>query len=348
MTRALLGELKMTVLPEAELAKSFQRDIDSIATSLIEHYSLKFQQDIDHLSSPLMRWLDFRFRYVDPFPREVVYSNKFPKTELNAEASSALQKLEESVKTGTDINPYQGRGLILRNDSSGERKDARTDLLWADWGIHHFHLSNEPIPSHQYFSKPADFLVFCLVCGNVVAIIDVLPHPNREGFANPTLIETVFENWPDYMAQFRLNGILPDGHKSQQEIHALRSNGVNASLSFKGSAYLSPGLGVSSASTPMKLVMVHDRLQAHVRDLARLVSDVNSQFRTPEITALDSPSFSLARTANGLAIYEKNTKQAFLLPESEVGKPAGLLQIIHDLVLPRWACQSLDAHSGTV
>ena len=332
----------MTVWLEADLAQSFQRDIDNVATSLIGLYSLKFQQKIDHLSSPLMRWLDFRFRYVDPFPREVVYSNKFPKKELNVEALAALQRLANSISAGEDINPYQGRGLILRNDISGERKDARTDLLWADWGIHHFHLSNEPVPSDQYFSKPADYLAFCLVGGNVVAFIDVLPHPDKEGFANPGLIETVFENWPDHMEQFRLKGILPDSSKNQQEIHALRSNGVNASLNFEGSAYMSPGLGVSSASTPTKIVIAHDRLRAHIRDLAGLVFDVTGQFRTPEINALEtSPCFSVAPTANGLAIYEENTKQAFVLPEVEVGKPATILQLIHDLVLPRWARQSL-------
>ena len=339
----------MTAWLEADLAQSFQRDVDNIATSLIGLYSLKFHQKIDHLSSPLMRWLDFRFRYVDPLPREVVYSNKFPKKELNAEALTALQRLANSISAGEDINPYQGRGLIIRNDSSGKRKDARTDLLWADWSIRHFHLSNEPVPSDQYFSKPADYLAFCLACCNVVAFIDVLPHPDKEEFASPRLIETVFENWPDYMAQFRLKGILPDSSHNQQEIHALRSNGVNASLSFEGSAYMSPGLGVSSASTSTKILVAHNRLRAYIRDLAGLVFDATGQFRTPEINTLGtSPRFSIAPTANGLAIYEENTKQAFVLPEVEVGKPATFLQIIHDLVLPRWARQSLVANSEPV
>jgi hypothetical protein len=183
-----------------------------------------------------------------------------------------------------------------------------------------------------------------LVGGNVVAFIDVLPHPDKEGFANPALIETMFENWPDYMKHFRLKGILPGNAMTQQEIHTFRSNGVGTNLSFKGSAYISPGLGITAASTPTKIVLAHDQLHAHVRGLARLVFDVSGPFRTPEINALEiSPCFSLVPTANGLAVYEENTRHAFVLPEAEVGKATTSLQIIHDLVLPRWARQLLVA-----
>jgi len=173
---------------EHELDSEFQRNIDSIATSLIEVFSLKFKQDIPNLSSPLLRWLDFRFRYIDPQPRQIVFSYKFPNRKLPIDTKKALKKLERLIKQGQDINPNQGRGLILRNDISGERKEARTDLLWAYWGIHHFHLSNAPIPADQYFSRSADYLLFCLVGGNLIAFIDVLRHPDKEGFANPELI----------------------------------------------------------------------------------------------------------------------------------------------------------------
>jgi len=220
----------MDSLIENDLNAEFQKNIDSIAAELIGTFSLKFKQEVPHLSNPLLRWLDFRFRYIDPQPRQIVFSRKFPKRKLPASTKAALKKISMLITSGIDINPYQGRGLTLRNDFSGERRETRTDLLWADWGIHHFHLSNEPIPTEQYFSRPADYLAFCLVGGNVVAFIDILPHPNKEGFANPELIQTVASSWPEYMKQFRLNGIDPGHEHTQSEIKTLRTAGLTPGI----------------------------------------------------------------------------------------------------------------------
>lgn len=331
----------MRAMSPAELEVEFLSNIDSISIALIEAFSLKFKQEIPSLSDPLMRWLDFRLRYVDPQPRHVVLSNKFPKRDLPQNTKAAFRKICKLIKCGGDINPYQGRGLILRNDFSGERCDSRTDLLWADWGIHHFHLSSEPIPSDQYFSRSADFLAFCLVGGNLVAFIDVLRHPSKEGFSNPSLIQTVASNWPEYMAQFKLNGVSSSREPVQAEIHALRSSGVSPILNIKDTAYMAPGMGLTSAVTPTKVTLAADRVRGFARDLAKAVCDPGGSFHTGEIMKLEVPPvFSLAPTAHGLVVYESNTKQAFRLPEAAPYKAPTPMEAFHDLVLPTWACKS--------
>lgn len=329
-----------------ELEAEFQRNIDSLSSSLIEVFSLKFKQEVPNLSDPLMRWLDFRLRYIDPQPRQIVLSGKFPKRGLPQNTKSAFKKICALIKSGGDINPYQGRGLILRNDFSGERHDARTDLLWADWGIYHLHLSSEPIPQDQYFSRSADYLAFCLVGGNLVAFIDVLRHPSKEGFANPELIETVARNWPRYIDQFKLHGIAPSRRHTQEEIHTLRSNGCSPSLTINNTAYMGPGMGITSAATPTKVTLTADRVRAFARDLALAVQDPRGSFRTEAITALvGPPEFSLAPTAHGLVVYEAKSKHAFRLPESEPYKAPTPMEAFHDLLLPSWARQALVASS---
>ncbi len=329
----------MNSLSPNELIDEFQQNITDIATNLIGAFSLKFKQEVPNLSNPLLRWLDFRLRYVDPQPQQIAFSRKFPKRKLPDSAKKGFKKLCERIEKGGDINPYQGRGLILRNDYSGERKDTRTDLLWADWGIHHFHLSSEPIPEDRYFSRPADYLAFCLVGGNLIAFIDILPHPDKEGFANPDLIRTVASSWPDYMAQFKLNGIASGHHqRTQAEIHTLRANGLSPSLSIKNVAYSSPGMGISSASTPLRVTLSYDHVRELTRDLARCVCDAGGLFRTQEISGLKSPpKFSLAPTPYGLAVFEEHTRHAFLLPEAAPNKELKPWEILHNLILPRWA-----------
>lgn len=107
-------------------------------------FGLEFKREVQHLSDPLFRWLDFRLRYIDPLPRSVLVSKKFPKR-LPVSAETGLHLLERRFRDGIDVNPYQSKSLIRFNDLSGEKRAKRTDFLWADWGITHLHLSDLPI-----------------------------------------------------------------------------------------------------------------------------------------------------------------------------------------------------------
>lgn len=327
---------------EVALAEKFSKDVEQIAKDLIVAFALKFKQEVPNLSCPILRWLDFRFRYVAPLPRPVVYSDKFPRGDLPRATREALNKFVKLAESGGDLNPYQGRGLTLRNDFSGANSESRTDLLWADYGIHHFHLSNVPIPTDRYYSLPADYLVFCLVGSNVVAVVDVLPHGEKQDFANPSLIKTVARSWPDYMGQHELKGLLCERELTQAETYQARINGLMLPIAVNGVMHMSPGGGLTSAATSFKVGMASDYLHECLRVLAADVSNENGNFRTPEIRALDvEPEFSLAGTPEGLCVYEKHTAIGFKLPMSESGAEDSPYQTIHSLVFPPWACEHL-------
>ncbi|NOS97060.1 MAG: hypothetical protein HOP25_01125 [Methylotenera sp.] len=208
-------------------------------------------------------------------------------------------------------------------------------------------MSNKSISADQYFSRPADYLAFCIVGGNLVAFVDILRHPDKEGFANPDLIKSVASNWPAYMQQFKLNGILPGREHTQAEIHKLRSSGLNSSLNINNATYMSPGMGLTSASTPMKVTIAHDHVRVYAKELAVTVCDPCGPFRTPEISALSvPPNFSLTPTPSGLAVFESNTQHAFLLPIARPNQKASTWETLHDLVLPTWACEVLVSRAG--
>ncbi|MBL0457120.1 hypothetical protein JD499_07845 [Aeromonas enteropelogenes] len=327
----------------SELQIKFYQDVRYISERLNQIFSLKFKKEIPHLSNPLMRWLDFRLRYVDVQPRKVILSNAFPKKDLPTDAQNALHNFVKMIESGYDLNPYQGRGLKLRNDTSSDKCDARTDLLWADWGIHHFHLSDEPIPQDRYFSKAADYLLFCLIFGDEVACIDVLRHPTKAGFANDELIETMVESWPDYMNQFKLNGILPgtENKYKQDELHELRASGITTCLTIKDDVYIGPGMGLTMASTSVKVAQTAARVGKLIRELATEVFDPKGIYAPKEIHLLGkSPDFSIVMTPRGLAVYEANTEYAFLLPHSSHENDPKVMSL-HDIIFPRWACEQL-------
>lgn len=323
-------------------ATKFGSDLEDLAAAFIDKFGLKFNKERPNLSSPLLRWLDFRHRYVDPFPRPVVLSDKFPIANLPEDAQKGLQQLVARFEQGTNVNPYQGRGLILRNDISGEASHARTDLLFADWGILHFHLTAKPIPAGRFFSAPADYLAFCLVGGNGVAFIDVLRHPDKVGFANVDLFDTMAKNWPEFVDQFKIRGQLSGEPLTTTQVSNLREGGVGSFYSLNGAVYAAPGGGVTSAATPLRLTLACDQISVLVRTLAIAVDDPAGQFRThPAVAAVANTEFRLGVGSGGLCVIETVSKTEFVLPKAVPNTELSEMQILNNGFAPAWAAEAL-------
>lgn len=319
----------------------FQKNVDEIASTLIKKFELRFKQEEKKLSCPLNRWLDFRCRYVDPMPRKVVLSEKLSKIKLQSSAQRGLRSLVRKFSAGENVNPYQGRGLTLRNDTSGLKKHARTDLLYADWNILHFHLSNEPIPAGQFFSKPADYLAFCLIGGNVVAVIDVLPHPDRAGFANTDLFATMADSWPRYIEQYELKGILGGNTFSSPEISQLREAGITTPTEHNGKIYMGPGGGITSAGTSLRAGRSSDYLRDTVDALAKMTDDPQGQFRShPIIQETSNPYFMLTLDPRGLSIREDKSQIHFAINRPKFGEEPTRFESMSDMLVPEWAINS--------
>jgi|GEM_PF-3687464 hypothetical protein len=83
----------MNQLDETVIEKKFLGNLNKIASELITAHQLRFKQEIEYLNLPLLRWLNFRFRYVVPQSRQVVFSDNFPKTDITQDTENALQNL---------------------------------------------------------------------------------------------------------------------------------------------------------------------------------------------------------------------------------------------------------------
>jgi hypothetical protein len=205
----------------------------------------------------------------------------------------------------------------------------------------HFHLSDKSIPDGQYFSARSDYLAFCLVGGNVIAFVDVLRHPQGDGFADPNLMQTIARNWPEHLEQYRVKGVTAESAKSKAEIHALRRAGISCMLTIDGKAYI-PSMGLSSAATPFAVTIASDDVRRYGRALAKVVCDSDGQFRK-EIAerAIDEPQFSLAMSRQGLIVHESVSNTGFLLPRTEKDAPDNDLTRLHDLLMPKWALAAI-------
>lgn len=325
-------------MTDSPLLLRFRANIDEIATALVASFGLRFNREVSTLSSPVSRWMDFRMRYVEPHPREVIESDRFPK-KIPADATRALSNFRQKIQLGHDLNPYQGRGLKSRNDTSREVFESRTDFLFAHWGILHFHLTDKPIPAGNYFSAPADWLAFCMVTPTEVALIDVIRHPDRKGFADPALLETALRSWPHAFESCRIPSSAPTDEPAQNLTHdqiaTLRDRGTNHAYVYNGVSYWGPGGGVMSAGVSFNATLARHRIERDLEWLSKLVKDPAGGFvGHPELAGIADLELSIRVHRGGLGFYEESS-QALLLDDR--------LAVVTNLLLPDWALRHVIA-----
>jgi len=288
--------------------------------------------------------MDFRLRYVDAIPRSIIYSDRFRRN-IPVHILRALQKFELKLRMGEDINPYQSKGMVA-NDFSGRNKVNRTDLLWADWKIQHFHLTEaDPLPEN-YFTPRSGWQLFTIIEGPQCFFIDVLPHPKGAEYANRELLNTVKRCLPQYIDRFELKGILPGDDFTQQQHYKLRRAGVATPFYSDGKVYMGPGGGITTAGTALNVTMKGAKVRSLVDALASYVCSSDSDIQRHIIgQGINEPEFLLCLTPRGLAVLEKKSDHAFVLPRLNETQ-SSLLADLHDMLLPESIARFLSTAIG--
>ena len=328
-------------MPEGELIEKFEIDLNEICQDLVDNFHLKYKKEVQRLADPVLRWADFRLRYIDPRPRTILASSKFPGC-IPPEAVPGFEKFVAEAISGSDLNIYQGKGLSEWNDVSGEKPRVRTDLLWADWGILHFHLSSSPPRVNEYYVPRSDWYLFAVQTKSELGFIDIRPHNEGNIFEDKKLVEEAVRCWPDYFSRNKLNGVLlNESFLSRGDIKKLRRAGVLVPIAVEGSAYSPPGGGLTTASIPSKVIMKVDQIKKQVRQLAKIFADPKGQIQSDlSEKEIKSPRFCLGLSPRGLGVLEDNSNVCFLLPKDN--------QDFHDLqdfLAPEWVCTRLSDNS---
>lgn len=326
-----------------EVAAEFVSNIESISSDFVTFFGLRHKKEVANLSDSFFRWMDFRLRYIEPKPRTVHLSNKLHRL-LPTTINRPLRHLFYMIQNGHDINPYQGKGLILHHDTSGKSRFNRTDLLWADWGIIHLHLTMKPIRRGRYFCEPSDWLLFAIIGDDFVACIDVRSHKETNVFTNPELIRIAADSWPELVEKFKMRGIhAPDTPLTAEQHKTFRKNGIMGCVVIGDNVFMGPGMGISTASTSTRVTMCMDNIIRYTRELAGLVCDPDGQFQCEvREKASVEPKFRLCLTPMGLAVYEQTMGKAWVLPKKEVAD-SNYIADLHDLLAPEWAVKQLVA-----
>jgi hypothetical protein len=326
-------------MTENELEIQFRKDLDDIASELIQSFGLKYSNEPNGVHDPLLRWIDFSMRYISQKERFVVYSNNFWK-ELPKELHKLIGEFSDHFEYGHDVNPYQSKGLIQFNDTSGNNAAKRTDLLWADWGIHHFHLTDLAFTNGEYFSPRSKWLLFAIVGEDFVGFIDVRNHNEEDIFSDTVLLQKVVDSWPDIMEQYRLKGFNSvQTYDSPKDIALLRKSGITNMVNIRGNTYCGPGLGLTTAGTASRSTMIRINIIRSLRAIVKSISDPNGSFQNKDI----NPVYSLKLSPKGLIIYNSTDDSAMIFPLRNLTSSPNAYTEISEIISPQWVIDFLNS-----
>jgi len=326
-------------MPVNDLENQFRTNLDDIATELIQAFGLKYSNEVDGVHDPLLRWIDFSMRYI-PQKERVVYFSKDFWNRLPKHLRKLVNIFSDHFEYGRNINPYQSKGLIKFNDTSGNNPAKRTDLLWADWGIHHFHLTEQTPATGDYFSPRSEWLLFTIVGDDFVGFIDVRNHEEEDLFSDTDLLKHVVDSWPEIMEQYRLKGFdSVQTHNSAKDIALLRKAGISNMVSISGNTYCGPGMGITTARTATRSTMIRINIIRNLRAIVKSISDPNSSFQKDST----NPCYSLKLSPKGLIIYNSTDDSGMIFPLRSLTSSNNAYTEISEIISPHWVIDFMNS-----
>jgi hypothetical protein len=211
-----------------------------------------------NLDSALLDWLHFRARIIPARPRQVVTS---PQIAAHGAHQSAVRTINDALRVGGDMAPW------LSNRVNARKKDPLADLMFNDWQITHFHLS-QVFQSSQKMRRTRD-LLFAYVNADYTVLLDIAPHGS---WALRELLSILLRTYPK--AMMPLKGVTGmERQFTDAEYLTLRNSGGNVLLEIDGQVFTSPGMGIMSSKHAQRIVRFRDHLRLTTRtveyDVAR-------------------------------------------------------------------------------
>lgn len=280
-----------------KIFEKLMNDLQNIAKSFIVYFK---NQNDKKINDPILNWIEYVIRLIPPKEREVHFSKGFW-NRAPQKVWPLIHHLADKFEYGQDVNPYLS--TTVQNALQGKR----TDMLWTDWEIHHFHLSDEFFDA-TYFAKRSDYTLFAIVGDYFACFLDVRPHPKGDGYADPELYKYICESWPELVDD--LKDITPDKEWTKEEIYQFRKRGLNVCYSYNGQAMAIGGL-TSPSGKSMRSIILHDKISFELKALSKRLAE----YAVNEFVNFSENDFSLNIDQSGVWLYCSQNEENVIMDE---------------------------------
>lgn len=201
-----------------------------------------------NINDPAMDYFRLMHRIIEKRPRRIEKAKDFY---CPPEYIDKLKYIEKSIIFGKNIMPFTTRTI----------KDLKKeDLLLSDWGIYHFHISNElDMKNKDGFMARSKFLLMVRIDRDCVYFIKVISHKEKNVWSLKEYIQVVRDNWKDTIERYRLDGIHSTVHLDDEGYLKCRNKHMTTLLELDdGSTYICIGGGYASNGSSNMAVSIHD------------------------------------------------------------------------------------------
>ena len=242
---------------------NFTSDLVEEIKGLFSKLDIRYGRDpVDprHLAA---QYFYVRSRMIPPKRRSVHVSKELQSKLLTIDShwATLVNVVNTHFQTGGRVSKFLSKKIF----------DATfNDSLLNDYGVHHFHLSDQ-LDNKGFFVTRSDMLLFALVRDSDAFFIDVVPHPDERtttdfGWVRQDLLTIINSNWPELLESHIAKGtsgdILTDAQKKE-----LRQRHINVIHQVGNKAIFPIGGGVTSAGTNMICQVLGDKLVHEIKNL---------------------------------------------------------------------------------
>lgn len=289
----------------------FIRDLAENAKLELDRLSISYS-DISDSRAIIDRWANAKLKMISNTSRSIRMSSVVSKRDISTNQQKALESIKEKCIQGEDLNPYQGKGLFTPDF---------TDYLWADWGIHHFHLSTLNDKKNKYFMDRSDMLLFVMFKETIAYFIDIRPHKESYVFAQKELLQILHTEAPDLISAFAVKGALDISNviDDPEIIEGMRKAGIQVIQKVEDTIYGPMGGGITTAATAGKLTIEVDRLYRRLWAAENWIQNneeiIKAKFNEAIGRECSTLDLCLKFTDEGIIVIDRNSGCIFQLDQ---------------------------------
>jgi hypothetical protein len=178
--------------------------------------------------------------------RTVIFSDRIRKEIKNF---PAIDDISYSLENGKEVTPWLSRQVL-------HPKTAKSDDMFNDWGITHFHLGKFFQNSRQ--TQRTDALLFAKLEPDFAIFLDVQRHGD---WTKRDILRQLLYTAPACMELFEVKGIIGLTRRLEDsDLKTMRESRVNATIEIDGRYFFPPGEGLAASGQSVRFVRWADSL----------------------------------------------------------------------------------------
>lgn len=206
----------------------------------------------------LLKWFHFKARQITPRFRKVIKSAEI---ETLRGAYPTINLISENLSFAGDLQPW------LSDKIRNKKTNFKSDLLFNEWQIHHFHLGNFYVTPQKI--RRTESLLFVYIAENHAVMLDVQPH---QRWANKGLLEILLRTHPIDMEKYDLKFVgKPYEPSNERELLEKRKAGITSLIDINDKMFAPPGGGISTSRHSRRIVdfndLFHEQREAVINNL---------------------------------------------------------------------------------